>query len=72
MPTTRGASRTVRDRRLADDAHPFARSVDIAQLVPALTLLVPALILPVSPHDGHGLTVAHLDDTLAATTAHLR
>jgi hypothetical protein len=65
MPTTRGAFRTVRDRRLADDAHPFARSVDVAELLPALTL-------PVFPHDGHGLTVEHLDDTLAATTAHLR
>ena len=65
MPTTRGACRTVRDRRLADDAHPFARSVDFAELVPTATL-------PVFPHDGHGLTVEHLDDTLAAFTARLR
>lgn len=65
MQTTRGASRTVRVRPLADDAHPFARSVDVAELEPAATL-------PVFPHDGHGLTVEHLDDTLAATTAHLR
>jgi hypothetical protein len=65
MPTTRGASRTVRDRRPADDAHPVAGSVDLAELVPAATL-------PVFPNDGHGLTVEHLHDTLAATAAYLR
>jgi hypothetical protein len=50
---------------LADDAHRFARSIDNAQQVPGATL-------PVLPHDGHGLTVGHVDDTKAATTAHLR